>query len=269
MKKATMQERTLKSRSGEKIVKVEIIDNGLGIKCYTMPRFQPGSKEFEKMFPIVDIEGISLNDSFMQYEPGTELNERAKSNIQRVKSSIIEAKELEMKNFRRASIAPSLEPDGKTIIYCVGEEPAKSRCLVDGEEWWDKNAPIFMPEKNSRLMDDLEEDAFLGTIIKYLVEEKKYAVVDAWDAVCVKDKSNLGHEEEGDYDRTGTRKVGKWYDLGKYSRIVKSRKKDGFLDRYLVYSRRNSRLDFPPLADAIDTRWADCFWGVGEIRLDV
>ena len=73
----------------------EIINNGQGIKYYTIPelknkKVQPqlSSKEFEKMFPVVDIENVSLEDSFMQYEPETDQGNR-------VKTSIIEAKKME------------------------------------------------------------------------------------------------------------------------------------------------------------------------------
>ncbi len=67
MSKATEQEWVLKSYGGQKIVRAEIIDNGQGIRYYTIPesesekvQLQVDSKEFEEMFPIVDIENVSL-----------------------------------------------------------------------------------------------------------------------------------------------------------------------------------------------------------------
>mgnify|MGYP006990127188 CR=1 FL=1 len=50
-------------------------------------------------------------------------------------------------------------------------------------DWWEENAPKFMPEKNSRPIDDLEKDVWLGIIIKELIDEG-YKVVKAWKAVC-------------------------------------------------------------------------------------
>lgn len=197
MRKAIEQEGMLILGSGQKIVRTEIIDYGQGIKYYytvpeseskTVPeseskkvQLQAGSKEFEEMFPIVDIENVSLQDSFMSYEPANNLEERVKSNI-------IRAKELGMKNFRKPCMDPSFADDGETIIYCAGEKPAVGKSAL----WWNENAPKFMPEKNSRQIDDLEKDVSLGIIIKYFVEEEKYKVKDAWKAVCV-NSEEIGH----------------------------------------------------------------------------
>ena len=142
---------------GEEITRVNIIDEGKAVeilfsvsescekKSEKVP--QPGSKEFEEMFPIVDIEGLSLEESFMQYEPQT-------SNEKRVKASIIKAKEIGMKNFRIPAMDPALDDDGETIIYCAGRKPAVGK----PPQWWYKNAPKFMPSKNSRLKDALQAD---------------------------------------------------------------------------------------------------------------
>lgn len=249
MIKATEQERTL-------------------ISGYTIPeseskkvQLQAGSKEFEEMFPIVDIENVSLQDSFMSYEPKNDLEKRVKSNI-------IRAKELGMKNFRKPCMDPSFADDGETIIYCAGEKPAVGKSAL----WWNENAPKFMPEKNSRQIDDLEKDVSLGIIIKYLVEEEKYKVKDAWKAVCVNSK-DIGHYHDsknpkGDFERTGSRKVGKWYDLGNTCKIVKRRGASGFV---LFGGYYNVNGDNYPLADdfTIYVPFYGYYGSVGELVLDV
>lgn len=264
MRKAIEQEGMLILGSGQKIVRSEIIDDGQGIRYYyTVPesQLQAGSKEFEEMFPIVDIENVSLQDSFMSYEPENNLEKRVKSNI-------IRAKELGMKNFRKPCMDPSFADDGETIIYCAGEKPAVGRPAV----WWNENAPKFMPEKNSRQIDDLEKDVSLGIIIKYFVEEEKYKVKDAWKAVCVNSK-DIGHYRDsknpkGDFERTGSRKVGKWYDLGNTCKIVKRHGASGVVLFGAFYLNCG---DSYPLADAhaINFSFVGYFNSVGELVLDV
>lgn len=182
MRKAIEQEGMLILGSGQKIVRTEIIDDGQGIRYYyTVPeseskkvQLQVGNEEFEKMFPIVDIENVSLQDNFMQYEPETDLEKRVKANI-------IRAKEIGMKNFRKPCMDPSFADDGETIIYCAGEEPAVNKSAL----WWYEKASKLMPEKNIRMIDDLQKDAWLGILIKELVEDEIYEVKEAWKAVCV------------------------------------------------------------------------------------
>lgn len=234
-------------------------DSKMQLHLYKV-QLQAGSKEFEEMFPIVDIENVSLQDSFMSYEPENNLEKRVKSNI-------IRAKELGMKNFRKPCMDPSFADDGETIIYCAGVKPAVGQSAV----WWNENAPKFMPEKNSRQIDDLEKDVSLGIIIKYLVEEK-YKVKDAWKAVCVNSK-DIGHYHDsknpkGDFERTGSRKVGKWYDLGNTCKIVKRRGASGFV---LFGGDYFNRGDYFPLADACTfCNSVDAYFdSVGELVLDV
>lgn len=268
MSKTTEQEWTLTLGSGQKIVRVEIIDDGHGIRYYTVPeseskkvQLRAGSEEFEKMFPIVDIENVSLQDSFMQYEPENDTEKRVKSNIRK-------AKEFGMKNFRKPCMDPSLADDGETIIYCAGKKPAVGKSA----DWWEENAPNFMPEKNSRQIDDLEKNVSLGIIIKCLVEEKKYKVRDAWKTVCV-DSKDIGHycdseNPKGSFERTGSRKVGKWYDLGNTCKIVKRRGASGFVLFGGTYGNDGNLF---PLADAyaIDNPNIEYCYSVGELVLNV
>lgn len=215
-----------------------------------------GSEEFEKMFPIVDIENVSLQDSFMKYEPENDIEERVKANI-------IRAKEFGMKNFRKPCMDPSFADDGETIIYCAGKKPAVGKSA----DWWEENAPKFMPEKNSRPIDDLEKDVWLGIIIKELIDEG-YKVVKAWKAVCF-DSTKIGHYSNSrnakhDLQGTGCRKIGRWYDLGNTCKIVKKRVAPGFE----LFSGEFSNSGFRyPLAQT--RKFYTFYYSVGELRLDV
>ena len=214
------------------------------------------------MFPIVDIENVSLEDEFIHYVPQT-------ANEKRVKESIIKAKEIGMKNFRIPAIDPSFDDDGDTIIYCAGRKPAVDKSA----KWWYENAPKFMPSKNSRLRDDLEHDVVLGVmLIKYLVEEKGYQVAEAWRAVCV-DSKDLGHYRNSKnakhvLETTGSRQIGKCFDLGNTCKIVKEREVSGFV---IFGSSFCNGSNYCPLADgdSIDEPDDDYDVSVGELALDV
>lgn len=256
-----------------KINRVNIIDGGKAVeilfsvsesdeKKIKTVETNVGSQEFEEMFPVVDIEGLSLQESFMQYEPQTD-NER------RVKASIIKAKEIGLENFRIPAMDPSFDDDGETIIYCAGRKPAVGKSA----KWWEENAPKFMPSKNSRLKDDLQADVVLGVMrIKYLVEEKGYKVAEAWKAVCV-DSKDLGHyrnskDAKHDFETTGSRQIGKCFDLGNTCKIVKKRGASGFV---LFGGCCGNFGDNCPLADACSIDGPDDVDGdsVGELVLDV
>ena len=269
MNNNTVQEWILTTGIGQKIVHVEISNDRHSIKYYTIPelktekaQMEGNSQEFEEMFPIVDIEGLSLEESFMQYEPQT-------SDGKRVKASIIKAKEIGMKNFRIPAMDPAFDDDGETIIYCAGRKPAVGKSA----KWWEENAPKFMPSKNSRLKDDLQADVVLGVMrIKYLVEEKGYQVAEAWKAVCV-DSKDLGHyrnlkNAKHDFETTGSRQIGKCFDLGNTCKIVKKREASGLV---LFGGSFNVDSNSYPLADAdcIRNPDVDRNCSVGELVLDV
>ena len=269
MRKATEQEWMLTTSSKQKIVRVEIVNDGHGIKYYTIPEldskkvpFQPGSQEFEEMFPVVDIEGVSLEDEFLQYEPQN-------VNGKRVKESLVKAKEIGMKNFRIPAIDPSLDDDGKTIIYCEGKLPAVGKSV----DWWNENAPKFMPDKNSRLKDDLQADVVFAVMrIKPLVEEKGYNVEDAWEAVCA-DSKDLGHywnskNAKHVFEKTGSRQLGKCFDLGNTFKIVKKHEDSGFL---LLGGNFYLDSEIYPLASVVSIDGSNKGYNdsVGELVLDV
>jgi len=247
MSRTTEQERLLTANSG----------NNKNV----LPKV--GSKEFEKMFPIVEIEKVSLEDRFMQYEPKT-LEEKW------VKESIIKAKEINLKNFRKPAMDPSFADDGETIIYCAEEKPALGKSPL----WWEENALKFMPEKNSRMIDELEKYVWSGMLIRDLIEEG-YGLDEAWKAVCV-DSTEIGHycnskDAKHGFELTGSRQIGKWFDLGNTKKIVTQPKSSPFLgfiffggdyeymgETHSVASRHNLYNEF-----------VNNYGSVGELVLDV
>ena len=214
------------------------------------------------MFPIVDIENVSLNDSFMQYEPDTGWEEI-------IKESIIEAKEIGMKNFRIPAMDPSLDDDRETIMYRAGRKPAVGK----SPKWWYENAPRFMPNKNSRMRDELEHNVVLGVMrIKYLVEEKGYKVEEAWKAVC-RDSKDLGHYRNSinaklEFETTGSRQIGKCFDLGNTCKIVKKREDSGFVLFGGDYDEKSYEYHLA-YRYSINNPNSDYSSSVGELVLDV
>lgn len=125
-----------------------------------------------------------------------------------------------------------------------------------------------MPEKNSRLITDLEKDVFLGVLIKYLVDEKMYEVETAWKAVCVNSKV-LGHTRdwtEVKFEHTGSIPIGEWYDLSNTLKLVKRHETFDFM----VYGYRPKPYEAYALADSKEVNmYNDYVNCVGEIVLDV
>ena len=127
MEKTTEKEQVLNARTGEKIVRVEIIDNGHAIKIYSVLeskdetmqislsneeiKSEVNEKGFEEMFPIVEVDKISLEDEFMKHEPENK-------NQKRVKEAIIKDIKEGLKNNLEIDM---LEIDIKNIWNLLGK----------------------------------------------------------------------------------------------------------------------------------------------------
>ena len=176
-------------------------------------------------FILVEASKLSLEDKFMQYEP----KHRSE---QKFKQLLIEVIKKGVKNFYRPKNDPSLKDDGFGITYKVGRCPAIGKTF----KWWRNTAKMFNIARKSRLGTKSEYIAFLGVLIKGLVEEG-WGIEEAWRAVCVNSK-RLGHcrwarNAQNDFELTG------------------SRENLGFCDLLNTYKL---------LADDIDT---GCFWIAG------
>lgn len=254
------KEEVLNGVGNLKFERVEIIEGGkelrFGVKepiekngTIVFLKYEPGSVAFEKMFPVVNVDEIRLTDDFMDYEPENEI-------ASRIKRSVIEAKENGMKNFRKPAVAPSLgQYNSCTLIYLPGN---KLICDLTVEEW-EEQFKRFMPEKNSRMIDDLQNDVFIANLIKYFVEIG-YDKKAVWSTFCADSTfiSTWGCE------KTGVKKILYWYDIVTVGKLVKSHKDSG----YYIYGKEHIKNGkrFRILAEAIKASSAENV--SGELVLD-
>lgn len=172
-----------------------------------------GSKEFEKVFQIVNIREVA---DFL----GNTKNITKATKEERIRRHVRYAEKMQMPNFRRPVLDPSFIGYRRSIIYCQGKDPAVGKTA----RWWGKAALDFMPEKNSRLSDEIREDVYLASLVKELVEEEGYKEKEAWRAVCI-NSSKIGNycdSKNGgtDFEKTGRRRYGRYFDLGNTKKII-------------------------------------------------
>ena len=164
----------------------------------------------ETIFVQIEAESISRDDEFMQYHPSTK---RAAHK----KALIAEAIDSHVKNFYRPIMDPSIIED--RIAYVGGQIPAVGKSY----NWWFKAAKKYDPSHNSRLGTRLEYGAFLGVLIKKLVEEGN-SIKWAWNAVC-NDSEELGHYWDSEntkhgFETTGSRCICGFYDLANTYKVL-------------------------------------------------
>lgn len=217
------------------------------------------SKSFDEKFPIVRASTLSKEEIFLKHEPKSERQRK-------LKNLILKGIEVGLKDFRAPALDPSFK--GEIIVYKAGEEPA----LYETPNFWDEELKKIIPEKNSRMGTLLQRAAFLGLLIKYLIEKEGYEVAEAWEAVC-DDSKKLGHYCDSSnakhaFEATGSRKVWEFYDLANAPKIVKDdSSKSGFTR---IGGTCMCRGDFMPLADYIQLSDADQkFLFVGWMVSDV
>ena len=161
-------------------------------------------------FVQIEAESLSWEDKFMDYLPQTEEEGWTKG-------LIAEAIKSRVKNFYRPIMDPSFTDDG--ITYVAGKKPA----VGESYKWWVDTAKKYDPSRKSRLGTRLEYGAFLGVLIKKLVEEGK-PVEWAWNAVC-NDSKELGHylnseDAKHEFEPTGSRCICGFYDLANTCKIL-------------------------------------------------
>lgn len=188
---------------------------------------------------LIEAEKLSLDDEFMQLEPTTQEEKETKE-------LIAEAIRKGVKNFYRPIIDPSFTKTGENICYEKGRGPAVGKSY----NWWKKVAEEYCPERNSRLGTRLEYGAFLGVLIKKLVEEGENAKW-AWNAVC-NDSKELGHYWNSEnakhkFESTGSRCVCGFYDLANTCKILAEDIESGGF--WLAGGYYNNFGNFNPLAD--------------------
>lgn len=163
-------------------------------------------------FILVDAENLSFRDEFMQWTPQTQEQSDTKN-------LIFKAIRSNTKNFYIPHCSPSYTDDKKGICFVSDKTPAIGRSY----NWWEKVAKEYQPDRNSRLGTRLEYAAFLGVLIKRLVEEGK-SVKWAWYAVCNNSKE-LGHYWNSEntlhkFESTGSRCICGFHDLSNLYKIL-------------------------------------------------
>ena len=226
----TMEQRTVFEVGGDltitgNITRVKI--KGGKIEIFSIPEGVnleeiKGTHEYiDKYFPIAKASTLSLEDEFLKHEPETNKQTR-------FKNALISAIESGLSDFRAQRMDACFDEKGN-ICFKAGMKPAVGKLSVND---WKRVAKEFLPEKQSRLGTTKERIAFLGLLIKYLIEEKGYEVKEAWKAVCDQSK-DLGHylnseNAKHDLEDTGSRQVGEWYDLANTYKITVDDEANGF-----------------------------------------
>lgn len=176
--------------------------------------FENKAESLEEIFRLVEASKLSLTDKFMKYSPNT-------PRVNEFKSILTAVIQRGVKDFYHPKYDPSFSYMGKNIEYVAGRRPAVGRSYL----WWYETARTFCRERGSRLGSWEEYVAFMGVIIKSLVEGgwDPYA---AWLAVC-EDSKDLAHYKNSkysirDFEMTGSREICGWFDLGNTCKIISS-----------------------------------------------
>lgn len=218
---------------------------------------------FNRMFPIIPASQLSLEDDFMKFEPTYKDQQYFKKLLKR-------AIDRGLEDFRVSAIDPSFNGNDK-IFYKAGLMPAVGKCA----DWWYEKLEEFMPEKGSRMGTKTEYFAFLGYLIKYLVNNG-WRVPEAWYAVCC-DSKKLGHyrnskNAKDNFEPTGSRPVGLFFDLANTGKILVNDYKDTWMLNSYLRANTNYTFHggFSPLANLCETSVNDLLEkSTGWLVLDV
>ena len=199
--------------SNGRIVRSNVNDDGtckLTVEIGEIKLRKPRSKSIPEA--LIEASKLSLEDLFMQYEPKTNKEQEFKELLTAVIKKGV-------KDFYRPSIDPSFNKDETGICYVKGRKPAVGKSY----NWWYKAAKEYDTARRSRLGTKSEYIAFLGVLIKRLVE-RGWSIEDAWYAVCC-DSKKLGHyynsvRAKYSIETTGSREVCGFFDLGNTFKIL-------------------------------------------------
>ena len=163
-------------------------------------------------FILVPASKLSFTDKFMVRHTPKSDEEKA------FKELLTEVIKSGVSDFYRPKLDPSLDKQGK-ICYQAGLKPAVGKSY----NWWEKNAKKFCPDRKSRLGTKSEYVAFLGVLIKKLVESG-WGVDLAWYAVC-NSSGYLGHYYNSidalhNFEPTGSREICGFCDLANAFKIL-------------------------------------------------
>lgn len=210
-----MKKNIIEAKKGMKFTKVKIINEGSAIEVYVEPKERDKYKEktLDDFLKLIEVSTLSKRDKIFRYKPKSHSQEI-------VKNGIFKAIDMKLKNFMVFTISPSLDENGK-LIYKKGTYPIIEKSV----EWVYQKSQELYPERNSRIGDENHYYAFLGYFIKYLVEEKKESIDNAWYIVCDDSKiiGNYFNTEltENKLEKSGSRAIGEFYDLGNTYKIIR------------------------------------------------
>lgn len=189
---------------GGRITKAEVLEDG---SCKLVVDVARRMDEFI----MIEASKLSLQDDFMDYEPKS----RQEAEVKNVLTEAIKSGELE--DFYRPKYDPSFDEDGN-LQFVPGRKPAVGFSFSD----WLRIAEEFWPERKSRIGTKWEYYAFLGVLIKKMVESVMDKQ-DAWHMVCT-DSSDLGHFASSDRGlelaETGSHLSYGFCDLGNTSKLI-------------------------------------------------
>lgn len=175
-------------------------------------------KSSENTFVLVEASKLSLDDDFMKFKPMRRKTKKFKKELESVIKKGVN-------DFYRPRMDPAFLGGGKNlgfdakISFEVGREPATEMMY----SWWDKVAREFNPEHGSRLGTRSEYIAFLGVLIKILVEIG-LPKTTAWNLVCNNSKK-LGHywnskNAKHCFELTGSRCICGFFDLANTYKLL-------------------------------------------------
>lgn len=222
----TLQEILVSVPKGAENIRTSVVDGQVKI-MYTITT-KAEAENYEQYFSVVEASKLSLDDDFLKHEPQTEEQETFKQNVMdAIKSGLLD--------FKAQSIDPSVDEEGK-IYYKPGSKPG----IGYSSKWWSENAPKLIVGK-SRQGTTVERIAFLAILIK-----KGLAT---WEQICDRSEE-IGHyldskDAKYDFEQTGSRPVGEFYDLGNTCKITENKEAGGFS---LVGGFYNCNGDDYPLA---------------------
>ena len=156
---------------GGEITEFKILDNHSSVEITYKVPITSLQKDLEDFFPIVQASDLTLKQGILAYTPKTEKQAIFKTRLEKVVKS-------GLSDFRAQSQYP-IPLDGK-LIYRQHLPFEPSISLIQ----WETRAKEVNPLKRSRLGYATQRIAFLGYIIKLLVEKHKYTLDEAWYAVC-------------------------------------------------------------------------------------
>lgn len=210
--------------SGGRIINAEITSRGT---CKLTIEMQTGIGGTTKIyaptnakcssFVLAKVSTLSLDDDFMQYEPKSYPEWKFKDMLSAAIRSNLE-------DFYCPTIDPSFAKDDG-ICYIPGSKPAVKK----SPDWWEAKAKAFLPEYGSRLGTPNEYLAFLGLLIKRLVN-RSYPLDKAWHDVYL-DSKELGHYQnsknaKSKLEKTGSREICGFCDLANTKKILANYTKD-------------------------------------------